>query len=55
MCNYSHDPLTITDDRDWLLRYFYVCSKQLPPLVLILYERANMLKSYFEVDLDLKR
>lgn len=47
-------PLLVSDDMAQLLRYFDNCPEQLPPLVLLVYESAKMLKSYFEVPLGLE-
>lgn len=41
--------LHIIDDMALLLGYFDVCPEQLPPLVLLVYERAKLLQSYFQV------
>lgn len=41
--------LLITYHMAWLLNYFDVCPKQLPPMVLLVYERAKLLEIYFQV------
>lgn len=44
-----HFPLCITYDMARLLRYVAVCPKQWTPFVLLVYEHAKLLESYFQV------